>query len=214
MKKIVLIGDSIRLGYDKFIRDAFDGIAEVYSPEENCRFAEYVLRYASEWKISGGWPDDIDVVHYNAGLWDVLRLFDDEPLTPIDAYANFIARVDKRLRMLFPKAKIIFATNTAVVEEGYSGTFKRFNHEIRAYNNVALDALKQSDTEINDLYAVTENLPKECLSDMTHFNTEAGVRAVGGKVLSVLCNALGIDEKQLDKTRAEIKKIDDKTLGF
>ena len=214
MKKIVLIGDSIRLGYDKFIRDSFSGIAEIYSPDENCRFAEYVLRYAHEWKGAGGWPSDVDVVHYNAGLWDALRLFGDEPLTPIETYGQLIARIDKRLRLIFPKAKIIFATNTAVQEEKYSGDFKRYNSEIREYNKVAVDSLKDTDTIINDLYAVTENLPEECHSDMTHFNTEAGVRAVGGKVLSVICSTLGINENDLDKTRAEIKKIDDKTLGF
>ena len=43
MKKIVLIGDSIRMGYDKYVKDALSGVAEVYYPEENCKFAEYVL---------------------------------------------------------------------------------------------------------------------------------------------------------------------------
>jgi hypothetical protein len=53
MKKVVLIGDSIRMGYDKYIKDALNGTAEVFYPSENCRFAEYVLRYAHEWKKKG-----------------------------------------------------------------------------------------------------------------------------------------------------------------
>ncbi len=48
MKKVVLIGDSVRLGYDKYVKDALKGSAEVLYPQENCRFAEYVLRYAHE----------------------------------------------------------------------------------------------------------------------------------------------------------------------
>ena len=105
MKKIVLIGDSIRLGYDKFIRDSFDGIAEIYSPDENCRFAEYVLRYAHEWKGAGGWPSDVDVVHYNAGLWDALRLFGDEPLAYILAQEGSKFLADKVIETCFKEIK-------------------------------------------------------------------------------------------------------------
>ena len=32
MKKIVLIGDSIRMGYDKYVKMALEGVAEVYYP--------------------------------------------------------------------------------------------------------------------------------------------------------------------------------------
>ena len=119
MKKIVLIGDSIRLGYEAYVRSAFGGIAEVYSPKENCRFAHYVFRYLHEWKALGEWPSDADIVHWNAGLWDTLRLYGDEPLTPPDMYGEMIRRIDKRLRLLFPKAKMIFATSTPVIEEKY-----------------------------------------------------------------------------------------------
>ena len=45
MKKIVLIGDSIRMGYDKYVKEALDGVADVYYPGENCRFAQYTLRF-------------------------------------------------------------------------------------------------------------------------------------------------------------------------
>ena len=116
MKKIVLIGDSIRMGYDKYVREALAGSAEVYYPEENCRFAEYVLRFVHEWKSRGNWPDDVDLVHWNAGLWDVCEIFGDEPLTPVEFYVNLIKRIDKRLRRIFPHAKMVFATSTAVLE--------------------------------------------------------------------------------------------------
>ena len=50
MKNILLIGDSIRIGYDKSVRDTLKDIANVYFPDENCRFASYVLRYIHEYK--------------------------------------------------------------------------------------------------------------------------------------------------------------------
>ena len=182
-------------------------------PAENCKFAQYVLRYAGEWKRDGQWGNDVDIVHWNAGLWDVIRLYGDEPFTPIEFYADTVRRIDRQLRILFPKAKMIFATSTNVQEEKYGKDFKRYNSEIIAYNNAAIQALKDTDTEINDLYSVTENIPDSCRSDLTHFNTPNGVALVGGKVLSVLCGAAGIDESSLEAADTAPNEVDKKTLG-
>ncbi len=74
MKNLLLIGDSIRMGYDKSVKKTLEGKANVIFPEENCRFASYVLRYFHEYlkDIKG---EDIDVVHWNAGLWDCRTCF-------------------------------------------------------------------------------------------------------------------------------------------
>ena len=67
MKRVLLIGDSIRMGYDQYVKLALEGSAEVWYPEENCRFTQYVLRYLHEWvEKSGG---EVDCLHWNAGLW-------------------------------------------------------------------------------------------------------------------------------------------------
>ena len=39
MKKILLLGDSIRIGYGKYVSMAFEGQAQVYAPTDNCRFS-------------------------------------------------------------------------------------------------------------------------------------------------------------------------------
>ena len=215
MKKVVLIGDSIRLGYQNYVKSSLDGVAEVYSPEENCRFAQYVLRYAQEWKRLGNWPDDIDLVHWNEGAWDVLRIYDDEPLTPPEVYGAFIKRIDKRLRDIFPKAKFIFATTCSVVEEGYYGDiYQRYNKDVEEYNKIALDALKDTDTVINDLYSLTTTLPAECRSDMTHFNTPEGVKMLGGQVLSYVCKVLDVKTEQLAKADCIPPIISKNILGL
>ena len=102
MKKIILIGDSIRMGYDKYVKEALRDTAEVYYPAENCRFATYIMRFVHEWKKKGEWPEDADIVHWNAGLWDLPEIMDDGTVTPIEHYAVQIALIDRRLRMLFP----------------------------------------------------------------------------------------------------------------
>ena len=198
MKKIILIGDSIRMGYDKYVKEALSESAEVYYPSENCRFATYIIRFAHEWKKKGEWPEDADLVHWNAGLWDVPEIMGDGPVTPIEHYAVQIARIDRRLRMLFPRAKMVFATSTAVEEEKYGKVFKRRNATIEAFNAAAIKALEGTDTVIDDLYAVTKDCPAECHSDMTHYSTPAGIELVGGKVIDVITSELSIEAKTVD----------------
>lgn len=215
MKKIILIGDSIRMGYDKYVKEALGGVAEVYYPSDNCRFAEYVLRYAHEWKKNGQWPDDVDLVHWNAGLWDCAELFDDGPLTSYDYYAEAIARIDKRLRMLFPKAKMVFATSTAVSERlyGNSKEFKRHNAIIEKFNETALGALENTDTVIDDLWSLTATMPEEYHSDATHYYTDKATELIGGRVLSVICRELDIAANEVGIENFEPEKYTSDNIG-
>ena len=113
MKNVLLIGDSIRIGYDKAVKKSLEPFATVSFPTENCRFAAYVLRYLHGYKqlVKDG---NIDVLHWNAGLWDCLRLFEEEPQTPVEVYTYYIDRICVRIKKLFPEAKVIFATSTSV----------------------------------------------------------------------------------------------------
>ena len=214
MKKIVLIGDSIRKGYDKYVKEALSGTAEVYYGTDNSRFAEYLLRYVHEWKKDGNWGDDVDLVHWNAGLWDALELFGDEPLTTLDYYGQAIARVDKRLRMLFPRAKMIFATSTNVKEEMASPEFMRHNATIEKYNKEALRVLSGTDTMINDLYRFTASLPDSYRSDWVHFYTPLGTEAIGGRVLTVISEQLGISPAEINIENFTPERYSEKTIGY
>jgi len=213
MKKIVLIGDSIRMGYDKYVKEALDGVAEVYYPSENCKFAQYTLRFLHEWASKGEWGSDVDLVHWNVGLWDVCEIYGDEPVSSVEHYTDMIARIDKRIRLLFPNAKVVFATSTAVREEGYSGCFHRYNATIEKYNAAALKTLSGTDTVINDLYAHTKNIAPEYCSDMTHYNTPAGAAYMGGKVLSVICPLLNISAAEVKVEGFELEKYTADNIG-
>lgn len=214
MKKIVLIGDSIRMGYDKYVKEALDGVAEVYYPSENCRFAQYVLRFAHDWKEKGNWPDDVDLVHWNAGLWDAIELFGDEPITTISYYSQVILRIYKRLRMLFPNAKIVFATSTAVDEDRCGPHFKRHNNVIEEFNKAAIEALSGTDTIINDLYGVTANAPLSYHSDFVHYYTDEGTELIGGRVLSVICMELGIDAYDINVENFDPEHYSKDNIGY
>ena len=213
MKKIILLGDSIRMGYDKYVKDALDGVAEVMYPKENCKFALNVLRCIVEWRRDGGWGEDVDLVHWNAGLWDCVEILGDEPLTPIPFYEQTVLRVHNRLRTYFPKAKIVFATSTAVEESRYEPDFCRHNTVIEAYNAAAVRALANTDAIINDLYTFTKPLPASLRYDATHFNTDEGREVVGKKVLSFLCETLGVSSQTVDMENFKPEEYSAKSIA-
>lgn len=198
MKKIVLIGDSIREGYCEYVKMAFADKAKVMFPDMNCRFSTYVLRELAPWRDYFEWGSDVDAVHWNAGLWDCLRMLDGQPLVPLDEYKRNVERICNVIKMLFPEAKMIFATSTPVQEEGYTGMYKRFNADIEAYNQAAAQIVMAHGGQINDLYACMLDTPPEYHSDMTHYNTKEGTRQIANQVIRVLEQALELQATPLD----------------
>ena len=192
MKNLLLIGDSIRIGYDKSVKESLEGKANVIFPADNCRFTSYVLRFFHEY-FDGINGEDIDVIHWNAGLWDCLRLFEEEPHTPVEIYAYYIERICLRIKKLCPNAKVIFATSTSVLSEKMSKDFKRYNEDIEKYNAVAVDIVTKYGFAVNDLYAASLSLPEEAHSDAVHYYTSMGTEAFTKQVLSFVAPALGID---------------------
>jgi len=201
MKNVLLIGDSIRFGatsnheyktadspgYGVYVAEMLKGKANVYAPDDNCRFAQYTLRYLYDWAKDIE-CEKIDVVHWNNGLWDVLRINGDEPLTPVDVYELMLGRVCKMIKKIFPNAKIIFALSTAVVEEWARPDFMRFNSDIEKYNEAAKRVLEKMGVTINDLYTVSAAFDNSLHADFVHFNEEGSkilARAVCDKILSV-----------------------------
>ena len=198
MKKILLLGDSIRIGYDKYVRMAFDGQAQIYSPKDNCRFTQYLLRYLIECQEETDCGSDVDVIHWNAGAWDALRLADGESHTPIDHYTYYLARIHRYLKQLYPGAVQIFATSTKPIEPRFVGSYKRFNKDVLAYNAAAVETLSPLGVKINDLYALTDTFPEHYWSDMTHFNTKEGAEALTAQVCRHIGEVLDITPRLPD----------------
>lgn len=197
MKKILLIGDSIRKGYDLYVKKSFDGVAEVSYPEENCKFAMYVLRFLHCWKAELK-IDNVDAIHWNAGLWDTLKIYGDNCIVRLDDYMDTIERIQKRIEFLFPGAVSIFATSTPVIESGFIRDFEmRYNADVERYNAAACEVLAKRGVVINDLYALLKDKPERYHSDQTHFYTPDATELIGGAVNDVLCEALQIDRSCL-----------------
>ena len=190
MKNIYLIGDSIRFGsvggkgspgYGIFVKEILNGIANVYAPNENCRFAQYTLREIYGWSKSVD-ADKIDIVHWNNGLWDVMRLHGDDPLTPIDMYLNMLERIYKKIKLFFPNAKVIFALSTSVIEKNAPVGYVRYNKEIEQYNAAAKELMNRLDVTVNDLYSITQTFDASYYSDWVHPN-EKGARILADAII-------------------------------
>ena len=163
MKKVVLLGDSIRLiGYGKTVEARLSGEFEVWQPLENCRFAKHTLRGLYDWRED---MKGADIIHWNNGLWDVNDMFGDGPFTPIDEFVDNMLRI---ARLLQARSKtVIFATITP--KRGVSGS----REIIEAYNAALVPKLMEMGIVINDLYsAMLPDVDKYVSDDRVHLSAE------------------------------------------
>lgn len=197
MKKVLLIGDSIRMGYDKYVKMALEGVCDVVYPPENCRFTGFITRHLATWRADLKLGENVDLVHWNVGLWDVLILEDGEHLVPLEIFEYYFERICKQMRMFFPRAKVIFATATPVQEHLFKGPIRK-NADTRLYNERAVEIAKRYGAQINDLYSLVDGCPASYYSDMTHLYTKEGTRLLTERVADVIAEALGVERNPLD----------------
>lgn len=197
MKKILLLGDSIRKGYDRYVKESMANIAEVCYPEQNCQHTTNILRDLHNW-ISNLKCNDADAVHWNVGHWDTLKIYGDDCLTRPEVYADNLERISKRLEFLLPNAVQIFATSTPVIESGYLEGFEmRYNADVERYNEIAKEVLGKRGVIINDLYALVKDNHERLQSDQSHYYTADGTEVLGSAVNEIICDTLRIDKKLL-----------------
>lgn len=183
--KVVLLGDSICNGYTKYVQKNLEGKVKIYHPTDVGRFTTYFLRYIAEWAHNLRIGSDIDIVHFNVGLWDILRIYGDEPLVSLEQYTDNLKRIYKRLRYVFPNAKLIFALTTPICEDASDYSLLRINADVSAYNKAAKIVFEKCGVDINDLHAIAMELLQEHYQDMVHF-TEEGYERLGRHVSEVI----------------------------
>jgi hypothetical protein len=160
------------------------------------------LRYLHDWLGRSGFGEDTDCLHWNAGLWDMLNLFDDGPSVPIEMYEYYLHRICRRIQRFFPKAQVIFATSTPVDEAGYTcpQDVMRENRVIEQYNAVAVNVVTQYGFHVNDLYAFLKDAPPHWHSDKTHYYTKEATKALTEQVVSAIAAHIDVTPKAVDYT--------------
>ncbi|MEE1351739.1 MAG: SGNH/GDSL hydrolase family protein [Clostridia bacterium] len=188
MKKVLLIGDSIRLGYEEEVKKELQGEYEVWGPEENCRFAKYTLNELGRIfeAFSNGTANKCDqallqptagdvgeitypdIIHWNNGLWDTsIVCEEDGAFTPVDEYISYMSKILRELRKV--TNKVIFATTTPVKPVNPN----QKNEIITEYNKRIVEFMNNENVMINDLGAlVSEDKDKYISNDNIHLSDE------------------------------------------
>ena len=170
MKQVILIGDSIRMGYQDAVGSILARTAEVWGPQENGGTSANVLTHLDEWALSR----DPDVVHVNAGLHDLRKeRGSGQARVPLDDYRANVAEIFGKLNDQ-TNAKVIWATTTPVNEQWHreQKDFDRFEADVVAYNAVAIEIARQAGAAINDLCTVMTQAGADAYlsPDGVHFN--------------------------------------------
>ncbi|MDE2732973.1 MAG: SGNH/GDSL hydrolase family protein [Gemmatimonadota bacterium] len=168
---VVLIGDSIRMGYQDHVVSQLADRAEVWVPGENGGDSRNVLAHLDQWIFSR----QPDLVHVNYGLHDLKRAFGAASAIPLDEYERNVSQILQRLQRELNGA-VVWATTTPVDENWHHQNkgFDRLEADVEAYNAAARAVAVDLGVPIDDLFAVVEREGKARLltQDGVHFTAE------------------------------------------
>ncbi len=194
LPRVLLIGDSISIGYTLAVRDELKRKANVHRPATNCGPTTRGIEQIDAWLGSNGDGErKWDVIHFNFGLHDLMYV-DEQGKNAEPGQGKpqvSLADYEKNLESLVAKmkatgAKVIFATTTPVP----SGSPARKLDDQKQYNEVALTVMKKHGVAIDDLHALA--LPKLAeiqLPANVHFKPE-GSKQLGRQVAAEIAKAL------------------------
>ena len=182
LPRVLLIGDSISMGYTIPTRELLADVANVHRAPTNCGPTIRALAGLDAWLGEGKW----DVIHFNFGLHDLRHMEDGTHQVPIGKYEANLRTIVARLKDT--GAKLVWASTTPV-PEGELTPKRTFGDGI-AYNKVAAEVMREERVPINDLYAFA--LPK--LAEIqrphdVHF-TDEGSRVLAKQVEAAIVQAL------------------------
>jgi len=182
--KVLIIGDSISMGYTPFVAELLEGAAEVVHNPGNGGDSSNVRAHLEQW-LADSAPE---IVHFNCGLHDV-KVAGDAPgnQVPLPAYRENLARIVQRL--VQSGALLVWANSTPVVERWHTAQkgFDRYNRDIDACNAAAEEIVRAAGIEICDLHSVISAAGPEKVTspDGVHF-PEATYRMLAEVVVTCL----------------------------
>lgn len=199
LPNVLIIGDSISIGYTVSVRKELDGKANVFRPmskdgskPENSQGTTNSVKRINAWLKGRKW----DVIHFNMGLHDLKHWnpktgqnsskASDPYQADVDQYAKNLEEIVGKLEKT--GAKLIFATTTPVTE-GTTNPLREPDGPVK-YNKAALKIMEKHDIQVNDLFAAVEpDLDNLQLPRNVHFKP-AGNELMAKQVAEVIAAAL------------------------
>jgi acyl-CoA thioesterase-1 len=186
LPRVLLIGDSISVGYTPVVREALKGKANVHRIPENGGDTWRGLAKLNAWLSTGTW----DVIHFNFGLHDLKHMKDNkldlagEQISTLEAYSVNLDKLVVELKKT--GAALVWATTTPV-PEGANGRLK--GDEV-LYNAAALRVMAAHGVTVNDLYAEVFPVLEQNQRPRDVHYTPDGYRFLGRKVAAEILKAL------------------------
>ncbi|MBB3207842.1 hypothetical protein FHS27_003669 [Rhodopirellula rubra] len=193
LPNVLIIGDSISIGYTVDVRKKLSGKADVFRIPTNGKYAAHGLEKLEQWLGQRQW----DVIHFNWGLWDVCYR---HPMSKAqghrdkvngtltaspEEYRQTLEKIVERL--IETKAKLIWCATTPVPEFEVG---RNVGDEIK-YNRIAESIMKKNHIAINDLHAhALQRLPEiQIKKGDVHF-TKPGYAFLAEQVAREIASAL------------------------
>ena len=175
LPRVLIIGDSISIGYTLPVREMLKGVANVHRPPVNCASTKHGINGIEDWVGNKKW----DVIHFNWGLHDLKymgpngenladpQLNSSSQQVPIDEYVKNLQKLVLYLKKT--KAELIWR-NTTPVPIGAKG---RVVGDSKKYNDAAQEIMSHYSIETNDLYQFAkDNWDKVGRKADVHFTPE------------------------------------------
>ena len=179
LPRVLLIGDSISIGYTLPTRKLLDGKANVHRIPANSGTTANTLKHLDKWLGDGHW----DVIHMNIGLHDLKYVQGQRQVGP-DDYEQNLRQIVARLKKT--GAKIIWATTTPVPE----GAAARNPGDEVKYNAIAAKVMAEEEIPINDLYALAKEHQAEWQRKANVHFKPAGSEGLARRVADEILKAL------------------------
>ena len=192
LPKVLIMGDSISMGYTSHVIENLKGVAEVRRHKGNAGPTIRGVVRIEEWLGKGKW----DLIHFNWGLWDMYGWeYHKEDRSP-EAYGKRLESLVGRLKKT--GAKLIWATTTPACPANETTMERRFKQAIRIspelerrYLDVALGVMKKHGVEINDLHAFMKpRWKKYAIADNNVHFTKLGSQKLGEQVAKAIQSVL------------------------
>ena len=200
LPRVLIIGDSISLGYTPFVKGFLTGLAEVKHNPGNGGDTWRGLENLEAWLGGKSW----DVIHFNWGLWDLCWRSPDSKVSghrdkEKGKLTSTPGQYEENLRTLVARlektgAKLIFASTTPVPPEEAG----RFEGDAARYNEVALEVMKEHGVAVDDLFALVKARGTGLFKGKgnVHFKPE-GDRLLGMEAAKAILRALGEENPEL-----------------
>ena len=192
LPRVLLIGDSISIGYTVGVRELLLGKANVHRPLTNCGPTTKGVKELDKWLGDKSW----DVINFNFGLNDHKYLgprgqnladpkgegsHQQVPLADYEKHLKtMVARLEKT------GARLIWRSTTPVPP----GARGRVVGDSAKYNKVAAKIMKERKITIDDMYSFCMPRLKEIMRPANVHFTPAGSKALAKQAVTAITAAL------------------------